>query len=359
MNESSSKECLDLPGSLALAQGVAEQKWPHCMDAQAWVAEWMKVIAERPEIATDEGTMLGWFANAIMAGFDTANMRTSKGISDETDHRDAERYRWLRGSYMQANRLAVMDYFSAPPGEKRFLDLSLDDEVDKGLRGELEPITHEEHERKASRPDWKRIGEIEAYAELLRSKLRYMVRLCDEVHSHWDADNDSKVGKMLAAMAGHLKGYRADITEVHAALARECHQVGGCNSPELCYSAGRCENAPKTPPSQGGIPLDRLQDLAPFAPPKPVCYLRMRDGKPDWAEDCVSEDDHSLRGTYPRDEGYSVIPLYAHSPKQQSEISVDSRSCTCHPADNPPRPCPRKFGLNACRAAHALNNPPR
>lgn len=27
------------------------------------------------------------------------------------------------------------------------------------------------------------------------------------------------------------------------------------------------------------------------------------------------------------------------------------RSCTCHPDDNPPRPCPGKFALSECRAA--------
>lgn len=26
-------------------------------------------------------------------------------------------------------------------------------------------------------------------------------------------------------------------------------------------------------------------------------------------------------------------------------------ACTCHPDDDPPRPCPRKFGLAECRAA--------
>jgi hypothetical protein len=31
----------------------------------------------------------------------------------------------------------------------------------------------------------------------------------------------------------------------------------------------------------------------------------------------------------------------------------ETRACTCHPDDNPPRPCPRKFALNECRAAHA------
>lgn len=27
------------------------------------------------------------------------------------------------------------------------------------------------------------------------------------------------------------------------------------------------------------------------------------------------------------------------------------RACTCHPDDNPPVPCPRKFALTECRAA--------
>ena len=28
------------------------------------------------------------------------------------------------------------------------------------------------------------------------------------------------------------------------------------------------------------------------------------------------------------------------------------RRCTCHPFDNPPQPCPQKFALTHCRAAH-------
>jgi len=27
------------------------------------------------------------------------------------------------------------------------------------------------------------------------------------------------------------------------------------------------------------------------------------------------------------------------------------RQCTCHPDDNPPKPCPRKFALRECREA--------
>jgi len=41
--------------------------------AKVWVDEWMKTISKNPSIPTDRGTMLGWFANAIMAGYDYAN----------------------------------------------------------------------------------------------------------------------------------------------------------------------------------------------------------------------------------------------------------------------------------------------
>lgn len=60
----------DLPGSLSLALAVQKGEWPHTMDAQAWVTAWMLQLKETPEIFKDEGAMLGWFANAIMAGYD-------------------------------------------------------------------------------------------------------------------------------------------------------------------------------------------------------------------------------------------------------------------------------------------------
>lgn len=68
----------ELPGMLAVAKATSEQAWPNTMDAQKWAEEWLKSIAERPEIATDEGTMIAWFASAIMAGYDTASLRLSE-----------------------------------------------------------------------------------------------------------------------------------------------------------------------------------------------------------------------------------------------------------------------------------------
>ena len=74
-------ECRDdLPGMLALAKGVAEQKWPHSMDAKVWAEQFYdhgwRVWKEPGGVESDQiGLMIGWFANAIMAGYDTAQQR--------------------------------------------------------------------------------------------------------------------------------------------------------------------------------------------------------------------------------------------------------------------------------------------
>lgn len=39
-------------------------------DAKVWVKEWMETITKYPNVPFDEGAMLGWFANAIMSGYD-------------------------------------------------------------------------------------------------------------------------------------------------------------------------------------------------------------------------------------------------------------------------------------------------
>jgi hypothetical protein len=56
-------------------------------------------------------------------------------------------------------------------------------------------------------------------AELV-SALKSVVSVADEAHREWDADNDSRVGKILLALAGGLKGYRPDITKIHETLAK-------------------------------------------------------------------------------------------------------------------------------------------
>lgn len=67
-------------------------EWPHTMDAQVWARKWLEITTDKPEIATDEGAMIGWFANAIMAGYDTATLvsnpqgkpRLDVGLNGET-----------------------------------------------------------------------------------------------------------------------------------------------------------------------------------------------------------------------------------------------------------------------------------
>lgn len=68
----------ELPGMLALAQAMKEGKWPHIMDAQVWAREFIERVKKNPDIATDEGAMIAWFSNAIMAGWDTAKMQEKK-----------------------------------------------------------------------------------------------------------------------------------------------------------------------------------------------------------------------------------------------------------------------------------------
>lgn len=68
----------ELPGALQAAVNTKKQIWPLTIDAEEWARQWMKHIAENPAIATDEGCMVGWFANAIMAGYDTAQMREAE-----------------------------------------------------------------------------------------------------------------------------------------------------------------------------------------------------------------------------------------------------------------------------------------
>lgn len=70
----------DMPGMLAVCEGVKKQKFPHTVDAKVWAEEfyrcgwrvWKEPGGVEPDVI---GLMTGWFANAIMAGFDTAMSR--------------------------------------------------------------------------------------------------------------------------------------------------------------------------------------------------------------------------------------------------------------------------------------------
>lgn len=60
----------ELDGMAKLRDMVNKQEWPHTMDARVWAD---KFIEQYPGF--DKGEAIGWFANAIMAGYDTAMSR--------------------------------------------------------------------------------------------------------------------------------------------------------------------------------------------------------------------------------------------------------------------------------------------
>jgi hypothetical protein len=50
-------------------------------DARDWAKAFVTVVQGKPEVATDEGTMLAWFSGAIMRGYDTARNRYNPDVS--------------------------------------------------------------------------------------------------------------------------------------------------------------------------------------------------------------------------------------------------------------------------------------
>lgn len=47
-------------------------------DAREWAKAFVLAVKSNAGIASDEGTMIGWFANALMRGYDTARQRYEK-----------------------------------------------------------------------------------------------------------------------------------------------------------------------------------------------------------------------------------------------------------------------------------------
>lgn len=49
-----------------------ESKLPASFNARDWANEFVQLVKENPSIATDVDTMVTWFSNAIMRGYDEA-----------------------------------------------------------------------------------------------------------------------------------------------------------------------------------------------------------------------------------------------------------------------------------------------
>ena len=71
---------VDIPGMLAIRDNTSKQIFPHTIDAREWAKEFYKcgwrAGREGGGLEKDQiDLMTAWFANAIMAGYDTASMR--------------------------------------------------------------------------------------------------------------------------------------------------------------------------------------------------------------------------------------------------------------------------------------------
>lgn len=67
-------------------------------------------------------------------------------------------------------------------------------------------------------------------------------------------------------------------------------------------------------------------------------------------------DRRNLPGRFRREVWRAMWDAWANGQTSGAASAVtdgpaDARSCTCHPDDNPPRPCPRKYALTECRSA--------
>lgn len=71
-------------GMLAYALAIAspsrdDPNWPlPSFDAKDWAEAFCAIVAKNHEIALDEGWMIGWFANALMRGYDEHAMRAAR-----------------------------------------------------------------------------------------------------------------------------------------------------------------------------------------------------------------------------------------------------------------------------------------
>ena len=54
-------------------------KLPGSFDAKDWAAAFVALVKEKPDIPTDEYTMVTWFAGAIMCGYDRGAADATRG----------------------------------------------------------------------------------------------------------------------------------------------------------------------------------------------------------------------------------------------------------------------------------------
>ena len=76
---------------------------------------------------------------------------------------------------------------------------------------------------------------------VLREALAGAVALAQEAHAHWDADRNSKVGKILLALAGFNAKYDQKADAIHAAIAQPVQPPVELGVSEPCGGCGETD----------------------------------------------------------------------------------------------------------------------
>ena len=71
-----------MPHAAPLPEGYEILK---SFDARDWAKAFVAHVNANPSIPTDEATMVGWFASALMCGYDECKRRTSTSGNEESD----------------------------------------------------------------------------------------------------------------------------------------------------------------------------------------------------------------------------------------------------------------------------------
>jgi gamma-glutamyl:cysteine ligase YbdK (ATP-grasp superfamily) len=86
-------------------------------------------------------------------------------------------------------------------------------------------MTHDELVRRVCELEHK-LAMAERDGAALAAALRSVPEIADLAHDAWQADRDSRVGKLLNALAGRCRGYRADTDAIHETIALHARTPG-------------------------------------------------------------------------------------------------------------------------------------
>lgn len=117
---------LPFMGKMRGATAKTSAHFAQSFDARVWAKEFVSIVKQNPSIATDEGTMIGWFANALMRGYDEMANRHDREV------REAGREK-LQALQIESIRGAVARGWCADVNSHKVMDLDLAEAITQEL----------------------------------------------------------------------------------------------------------------------------------------------------------------------------------------------------------------------------------